>query len=103
MKISKWLLFLGVFLMTAGVFATNSNKKIATEFWDYNGPAGQENVASNYSLGTSSPTHVCGLDVTTVCQIIAEKDPTNPSQPKLSGKNPMVDVSEFQTTKRSED
>lgn len=76
-------------------------QKINTVYWDYNGPAGQETVASNYSLGTATPTHLsCGLSSTTVCQIQAEADPANTSQPNLDGKDPMVDEVEFSTIKR---
>ncbi|HEX7755892.1 MAG TPA: DUF6520 family protein [Niabella sp.] len=99
----KWLLpLVAILLVAAGVFAMNANKKYALEYWNYNGSAGQESIATNYSLGTSTPTHICGTNTTTVCQIRAEKDPVNPSQPKLDGKNPMVDKITFQTTLRAD-
>lgn len=64
--------------------------------WEYLGPAGEENIASHYSLLTGSPTFQCGGSAT-VCTIMAED---NSGEPDLQGKNPLTDPG-FQTIKRA--
>ena len=101
-------LIAALLLIGAGLYAMhatkNQGKALNLEYWDYNGDPGGEANASSYSVGTSTPSHsTCGKAEITVCQIVAEPDPTNPNQPNLNGQNPKDDLNAFSTTFRDDE
>jgi len=103
LAIIAFMLFIG-----AGVYAMHTSRHVQllnAKTWDYNGVAGQEAIPANYTVGDpNNPAHsTCGQANETICQIVAEPNPSDTTKPNLNEQNPLDDEITFQVSFRADE
>jgi hypothetical protein len=83
----RYVIFAAILLAVAGSAFTSKEKSIQLKdgeiYWLYQGDPGDEGVASEYvEVVGNHPT--CSGTTSVRCNILAERDPINTDQPKLS-------------------